>query len=136
MHWKRGEDLGAFEKGSWVESCLGRRRLTFACSRRPCDVCARDGWRADGKARIERMCISPYVEEPLNSKVIKTFVPEVVSVFRVSRFLCSMYIWVINSICTFYIFMYGICYTTSPEESKHWIQSSCIPVKNRPCVTS
>ena len=31
---------------------------------------------ADEKARIERMFISPYVEEPLNSKVIKSFVPE------------------------------------------------------------
>ena len=37
--------------------------------------------------------LSPYVEEPLNSKVIKSFVPELRSrVFRVSRFLCSMYI--------------------------------------------
>ena len=30
----------------------------------------------DEKARIERKCLSPYVEEPLNSKVIKSFVPE------------------------------------------------------------
>ena len=33
------------------------------------------GW-ADEKARIERLCLSPYVKEPLNSKVIKGFVPE------------------------------------------------------------
>ena len=31
----RAEDLGDFEKVSRVESCLGRRRLTFACLRRP-----------------------------------------------------------------------------------------------------
>ena len=31
---------------------------------------------ADGKASIERLCLSPYVEEPLSSKVIKSFVPE------------------------------------------------------------
>ena len=31
---------------------------------------------ADGKASIERLCLSPYVEEPLNSKVIKSFAPE------------------------------------------------------------
>ena len=31
---------------------------------------------ADGKASIERLCLSPYVEESLNSKVIKSFVPE------------------------------------------------------------
>ena len=37
--------------------------------------------------------LSPYVEKPLNSKVIKSFVPELRSrVFRVSGFLCSMYI--------------------------------------------
>ena len=45
------------------------------------------------KARIERLCLSPCVEEPLNSKVIKkvSYLKEVVSVFRVSRFLCSIF---------------------------------------------
>ena len=33
------------------------------------------GW-GDGKASIERLCLSPYVEKPFNSKVIKCFVPE------------------------------------------------------------
>ena len=36
----------------------------------------RVGGGADEKARIERLCLSPYVEELLNSKVIKRFVPE------------------------------------------------------------
>ena len=31
---------------------------------------------ADEKARLERLCLSLYVEEPFNSKVIKGFVPE------------------------------------------------------------
>ena len=37
--------------------------------------------------------LSPYVEKPLNSKVIKSFVPELRSrkCFCVSGFLCSMY---------------------------------------------
>ena len=61
---------GDFEKVSWVE-------LSPASGE--------DGWLslagdvlggADEKARIESMCISLYVEEPLNSKVIKSFVPE------------------------------------------------------------
>ena len=30
----------------------------------------------DGKVSIERWYLSPYVEKPLNSKVIKSFVPE------------------------------------------------------------
>ena len=49
--------------------------------------------------------LSPYVEEPLNSKVIKSFVPELRSrmcffVFQDSYVLC---IYVMNSLCTFRI---------------------------------
>ena len=69
--------LGNLKKSvSCVESCLGRRRLAFACSQRPWAGVVEDGGGADEKARIERMCLSPYVEEPLNSKVIKSFVAE------------------------------------------------------------
>ena len=46
---------------------------------------------ADGKASIERLCFSPYVEKLLNSKVIKSFVPELRSRKCFSGFLCSMY---------------------------------------------
>ena len=31
---------------------------------------------AEGKAKIERWYLSPYVEKPFNSKAIKSFVPE------------------------------------------------------------
>ena len=62
---------------SWVESCLRRRRLTFACSRRSFNGCARDGggfrWTSQNRKNVY---LSPYLEEPLNSKVIKSFVPE------------------------------------------------------------
>ena len=94
---------------SWVESCLGRRRLTFAYSPRPCGGCARDVGGADGKVIIERLCISlPYVET-FNSKVIKYFVLELRSryvffVFQDSYVLC---IYVMNILCTFPIFMHG-----------------------------
>ena len=66
---------------------------------------ARDGGGLDGKARIERMCISlPYVET-VNLKVIKGFVLELRSrylffVFRDSYVLC---IYVMNILCTFRI---------------------------------
>ena len=59
------------------------------------------------------MYISLYVEEPLNSKVIKSFVSELRSrVFRVSRFLCSMYIYIykyiyMNILCPFRISVSG-----------------------------
>ena len=63
----------------------------------------------DGKASIERLCLSPYVEKPFNSKLIKGFVPELRScyvffVFRDSYVLC---IYVMNILCTFRISVYG-----------------------------
>ena len=72
-------------------------------------MCCGEG--ADEKARIERLCLSPYVEEPLLSKVIKRFVPEqrsryVFFEFRDSYVLCDICIYVMNVPCTFRIFMY------------------------------
>ena len=63
----------------------------------------------DGKVSIERWSLSPYVEKPFKSKVIKSFVPELISryvffVFQDSYVLC---IYVMNILCTFHIFMYG-----------------------------
>ena len=63
--------------------------------------------------------LSPYVEEPLNSKVIKSFVLELRSrkCFRVSRFLCSMY----------------ICYEHSNVRFTHsriWLWYKCILMLN------
>ena len=60
---------------------------------------------AVGKASIERLCLSPYVEKPFKSRVIKSFVPEVRSryvffVFRDSYVLC---IYVMKILCTFHI---------------------------------
>ena len=83
--------------------------MTFACSRRPLARDARDGGGSDEKARIERLYLSPYVEEPLNSKVIKSFVPELrsrkcFSCFQIPMFYVSIYM---NIRCTFPIFMYG-----------------------------
>ena len=80
------------------------------------------GWGlADGKASIERLCLSPYVEKPLNSKVIKGFIPELRSryvffVFRDSYVLC---IYVMNILCTFrlpisgYITTLWVCIDTT-----------------------
>ena len=77
-HRKRVEDFGRFLKGQWVETrhwtkTVGFRKLaeTIVAS-----ATRGGGGGADEKARIERLCLFPYVEEPLNSKVIKRFVPE------------------------------------------------------------
>ena len=74
--------LGIFKKRSvswvelnWVETCIGGRRLAFACSRRPLWLVLHvvGIWRSQDRKNVN---LSPYVEEPLNSKVIKIFVPE------------------------------------------------------------
>ena len=74
-HRKRADDFGRFWKSqlvSWDETCLGGRRLVFACSRRPLwrvpHVWGRGRWKSQNR---KIMPLSPYVEEPLKSKVIK-----------------------------------------------------------------
>ena len=60
---------------------------------------------ADGKARIERMCISLPYAETSNSKVIKGFVPELRSrcVFFVFQDFYVLCIYVMNILCTFHV---------------------------------
>ena len=67
----------------------------------------RVGRGADEKASIERLCLSPYVEKPFISKVIKSFEPELRSRKCFSGFLCSMYICFEHSMYVSHIFMYG-----------------------------
>ena len=103
----RGGFWEIWEKSvSWVlpwEKMVDFRLLAVAlCQVRTC-------FGADGKASIDRLCLSPYVEKAFNSKVIKSLVPEVrsrkcFSCFPDSYVLC---IYVMNILCTFHIFMYG-----------------------------
>ena len=61
------------------------------------------------KDSIERLCLSPYVEEPLHSKVIKgSYLNwEVVTCFSNLRFLCSILCTnIMNIICMFRISVY------------------------------
>ena len=86
------EDFGVFEKSQLVEIETWARRDEFVRFGRRALV----GLRADDvkAVSIERLCLSlPYVEKLLNSKVIKSFVPELRSrkSFCVSGFLGSMY---------------------------------------------
>ena len=95
---------------SWDETCLGGRQLAFACLRRPWVGVAHVGG-ADEKAGIERLCLSPYVEKPLNSKVInskviKSFVPEQRSCKCFSCFEIPMF-YVISS------WTFDVCFTHS-----------------------
>ena len=119
--------LGILKKSvSWVESCLGRRRLAFACSRRPWAGVARMGggrWKSQNRKNVY---LSPCVEEPLNSKVIKSFVPELrsrkcFSCFNIPMFY--VYMCVMNSICTFHAYPYH-GYVTHVVHTYFWGVSS------------
>ena len=69
-HQKRAEDFGNLKKVNRVETRHWTRRLVFACSRGPL-------WGGRWKYQHRKIVpLSPYVEKPLNSKVIKSFVPE------------------------------------------------------------
>ena len=85
--------------------------MTFACSPRPCGGCDTcwGGGRSKSQNR-KNVYLSPYVEEPLNSKVIKSFVPELRSreYFRVSGFLCSTYICYEHSMYVSHIRIMGM----------------------------
>ena len=106
--WETGLRTGSARRiwgiwRKWVELRLdtGREGLTFACSRRPWAGVARDGggrWKSQNRKIVP---LSPYVEKPLNLKVIKVSYLnwEVVNVFRISRFLGSIFM---DIRCTFH----------------------------------
>ena len=107
MHRKRTRKIwGDFEKVRVeLSPASGEDGSAFACSRKPCQwplwrvphVLVGGRWKSQNRKNVY---LSPYVEEPLNSKVIKNFVPELrsrVFVFRDSCVLCYIYIW------TFYV---------------------------------
>ena len=107
MHRKRTRKiLGIWEKsGSWVLGCEQESQvlasgeddwLSGLAEVARGDVCG----GADGKVVIERLCISlPYVWKPFNSKVIKSFVPELGrrQVFFVFRDCYVIYIRVMTN---------------------------------------
>ena len=100
-------DFGGFEK-SQLSGVLPRgKKVDFRllAEARPVAL-----WRvphvflvggADGKANIERLYLSPYVEKPFNSKVIKSFVPELRSRKCFSCFGIPMFY--VYMLWTFYV---------------------------------
>ena len=73
---------------------------------------ARDRRQMENQNR-KNVYLSPYVEEPLNSKVIKSFVSGLRSryvffVFQDSYVLC---IYFMNSLCMFHISVSWVCYS-------------------------
>ena len=89
-------ELDSEREGSTFGACWGETNLCATGATRV----GSGGGGADGKSSIERLCISfPFVET-FYSKVIKrfhTWTKKSLRVFRVSGFLCSIYICYENS---------------------------------------
>ena len=93
--------LGILKKSVELSLAVRRRKVTFACSPRPWAGVARDGggggrWKKSQNRK--NVYLSPYVKEPLNSKLIKfrtwTKKSQVFFVFRDSSILCiSIWTW-------------------------------------------
>ena len=103
MRRKRARRIwGDLRKVSWVESYGPKKKGWLSLARRGLVAGATRVGGAGRKASIERLCLSPYIEKPFNSKVIKSFVPELRSrkcfffVFRDSYILS---IYVMNILC-------------------------------------
>ena len=75
---------------SWIESCLGRRQLTFACSPWPCVGCALVLGQMEKSGVSLSLCWRIFKLK--GNKKFRTWTKKSSSVFRVSVFLCSMYI--------------------------------------------
>ena len=90
--------LGIWRKLVELRLDTGREGLTFACSWRPWVGVTWDGvggrWKSQNRKIVP---LSPYVENPLNSKVIRSFVPKLrsrkcFSCYEIPMFYV-IYIW-------------------------------------------
>ena len=107
------EDFGGFWKSQWVEFCLGRRRLAFAYSLKPgqwpcggCQTCWGAGiWKSHHRkiVHLSSLCRNLLLK---GNKRFRTWTKKSLRVFRVSGFLCSRYIYVMNILCTFHAYPY------------------------------
>ena len=101
--WRKLVELRpASGEDGWL-SLARRSQASGLCG--GCHTCWGEG--ANEKSRIERMCISPYVEEPLNSKVIKSFVPELRSLYVFFEFRDS-YVY-LYMLWTFHVYFAYSC---------------------------
>ena len=126
-----------FWKSQWVELRTRHRtrRLTFACSPRPRAGVARMGGRWKSQNR-KNVYLSPYVEEPLNSKVIKSFVPELRSRKCFSCFEIPMFYLYEHSMYVSHIAMSWLWYneTTTQKMFKnvYWTRFPNLQSENNP----
>ena len=109
-HRKRAEDFGILNKSVELSWELPREKTVDSFARGGLGQVSQEmvgggKWKSQNRKNVY---LSPYVEEPFNSKVIKSFVPElrsryVFSEFRDSYVLCIY----MNIICPFRISVSG-----------------------------
>ena len=112
-----------FEKSQLVEFCRRKKKVDF-CLLVEALWWVHTRFGADGKVSIERFYLSPYIEKPFHSKLIKSFVSELRS--RVCFFF---FIWVMNILCTFPISIFISGYVTE-RDTNH--KSLCKPYHTPP----
>ena len=113
--WRHDRKRGLrFEKSQLVKFLPRKKKVDFSLTRRGLawDVASGGGGGSDGKVVIERLCLSlPYVEKPLKSKLIKSFVPELRSrkcffVFRDSYVIYMSVMDIMNVLRTGMTYVY------------------------------
>ena len=104
----------AWKEESWLSGLVVARRI---CALRALHVSWVESWRYKSSQHRRIVSLSPYVEKRFNSEVIKSFVPELRSrkCFFVFRDSYVFYIWVMNILCLFHVFMYGYVTVVVPD---------------------
>ena len=106
-HQKRVEDFGILKKSvSRLENWTPNEKGWLSLARGSLQQVSHEmgsRWKSQNRKNVY---LSPYVEEPLNSKVIKSFVPELWSHYVFSKFRDSYVIYIYIYI---YIYMNIIC---------------------------
>ena len=105
-----------FEKSQWVESLPGKKKVDFRGSSWPDEFVHYGRCKNSQHRRI--VSLSPYVEKPFNSKVIKSFVPELRSR---KCFLCfRIPMLSIYELWTFYVHFTYSCIAMEQRNQKRW----------------
>ena len=110
----------AWEEEGWFSGLIVARRI---CALRAPRVSCVESWRCKISQHRRIVSLSPYVEKPFNSKLIKSFVPVLRSrkcffVFQDSYVIYICPLWTLWTfcvpvwICLFHVFMYGLCYNS------------------------
>ena len=115
--------FGGFEKDSWVENWTPNEKgwlSGLAEARRAPHKMVGGRWKIQNRKNVY---LSPHVEEPLNSKVIKSFVPELrsrecFSCFGIPMFYVYM-LWTFYVRFSYLYHGYGTC-RWAPYKSENW----------------